>query len=595
MRFANSFALPEFSLDKTMKRVFSGLNLEYAASKDVWSIGFYIYCGTIAQVFSIFTHVGGPTKQLLLVEVLRLMFTCVNTVATLSFSRLFFAKPRTVAAGLTANLLANAVVGSLDNLAFGFMLGGLNLYNMVPIEQRFVSAFIMGPVLFMTFVSGFQGSQLRKGLQSKIAALRQELEYLAEYSGQLVQADLDEISTKVRKRLTPKISYVRSVMVEPNSSEEAVSLLRFMNQADVRPAGQEVSILPQKPATLADVPLTSDRVRINARYSLPASLSPVLTVLLSLIQYAVLILAARLSFSFASLQVLLVAGCAIKVIQLVSDKNSVDGLAKIIAKLFFILLPVLAGSLLMLLYSGMHSHYTLMATLGSLVAATLIASVLSLTAQFNQQLTAELLNEQERLRVSVSKIRQGQWFGRRRVVSQVNGDVQSAVVAAIARLTKPSDADQLELARRDLDRALDALRDLPELSEDFESDLELLKRMWEGVCQIEFTISKEAKDLIRTGLANAFVINAMLTEGVVNAVRNGGATFAAISISITLPGILKVELRDNGITRQAASRGATARELLALTTKFSARREGDFTVSTAEIPLTDNLQTDEDH
>jgi hypothetical protein len=595
MRFANSFALPEFSLDKTMKRVFSGLNLEYAASKDVWSIGFYIYCGTIAQVFSIFTHVGGPTKQLLLVEVLRLMFTCVNTVATLSFSRLFFAKPRTVAVGLTANLLVNALVGSLDNTAFGFMLGRLQLYNMVPIEQRFVSAFIMGPVLFMTFVSGFQGSQLRKGLQSKIAALRQELEYLAEYSGQLVQADLDEISTKVRKRLTPKISYVRNVMVEPNSSEDAVSLLNFMNQTDVRPAGQEVSILPQMPATLADVHIQVEKVRISAKYSLAESLSPILIALLSLIQYAVLILAARLNFSFASLLVFLLAAVELKVIQLVSDKNSEDRIAKILAKIFFILLLVLAGSSLILLYSGMHSPYTLMATLGSLVAATLIASVLSLTAQFNQQLTAELLNEQERLRASVSKVRQGQWFGRRRVVSQVHGNVQGAVVAAIARLSRHSDADQLDLARRDLDRAMDALRELPELSGDFETDLEMLESTWAGVCQIDFTISRDATDLISKRSANASVVHALVTEAVINAVRNGGATLTKISISSSQPGCLSLEIRDNGQIHQPVAIGSSARELLALTTKFSAKREGDFTVSTAEIPLADSLPADEEH
>ena len=594
MRFASSFALPGFSLDNTMKRVFSGLNLEYAASKDVWSMGFYIYCGTIAQVFSIFTHVGGPTKQLLLVEVLRLMLTCVNTVATLSFSRLFFAKPRTVAAGLTANLLANAVVGSLDNLAFGFMLGGLNLYNMVPIEQRTLISLVLGPVLFMTFVSGFQGSQLRKGLKSKIAALRQELEYLAEYSGQLVQADLDEISTRVRKRLNPKISYVRSVMVEPNSSEDAVSLLRFMNQADVRPAGQEVSILPQKPATLADVPLMSDRVRIKAKYSLPASLSPVLIVVLSLIQYAVLILAARLSFSFTSFQVLLVAGCAIKVIQLVSDKNSVDGLAKIVSKLFFILLLVTTGAWMILVYSGMHSPYSLMATLASFVAATITGSVISSTGQFNKQLTAELLQEKARLRASLARVRQSQWLGRRRVVAQVHGDVQGAVVAAITRLSRQADPEQLELALRDLDRAMDALRDLPELSGDFDTDLAVLKRTWEGVCQIEFNVSKEAKDLIGTGQANSFVINAMVTEAMVNAVRNGGATLTKISISSSQPGCLSLEIRDNGQIHLPVDIGSSARELLALTTKFSARREGDFTVSAAEIPLTDNLQAHEE-
>jgi hypothetical protein len=384
-------------------------------------------------------------------------------------------------------------------------------------------------------------------------------------------------------------------MVEPNSSEEAVSLLRFMNQADVRPAGQEVSILPQKPATLADVPLMSDRVRITAKYSLSASLSPVLIMLLSLIQYAVLILAARLSFSFTSFQVLLVAGCAIKVIQLVSDKNSVDGLSKIIAKLFFILLLVTTGAWLILLYSGMRSPYTLMATLASLIAATITGSVISLTGQFNQQLTAELLQEKARLRASVSRVRQRQWLGRRRVVSQVHGDVQGAVVAAITRLSRQSDPEQLELARRDLDRAMDALRDLPELSGDFDTDLALFKRTWEGVCQIEFHISKEAKDLIGTGRANSFVINAMLTEAVVNAVRNGGATLTMISISSSQPGCLSLEIRDNGQIHQPVAISSSARELLALTTKFSARREGDFTVSTAEIPLADSLQADEEH
>jgi hypothetical protein len=314
--------------------------------------------------------------------------------------------------------------------------------------------------------------------------------------------------------------------------------------------------------------------------------------LLSLIQYAVLILAARLSFSLVSFLVFGTAAFVIKLIQLASDRNSADGLAKTISKIFFMLLLITAGSWLILLYSGMHSPYTLMATLGSLATATFISSVIFLTAQFNQQLTAELQKEKARLRASLSRVRQRQWFSRRRVVSQVHGDVQGAVVAAITRLSRQSDPKQLELARTDLDRAMEALRDLPELSGDFETELASLKRSWEGVCQIDFSLSKAARDLIGLANTNAFVVNAMVTEAVVNAVRNGSATVVQISVSCLRPGTLSLEIRDNGQIRQPVAIAGGARELLALTTKFSAQREGDFTVATAEIPLTDILPAD---
>lgn len=569
-------------------------NLEFASSKDVWGLGFYIYCGLIAQVFSLFTHVGGPPSQILLVEAIRFMLSCANTVATLSLSRLFFASNRSIVSGLAFNLLANSLVGFLDNTAYGFLLGQLNLYNIIPIEQRAYSALILGPILFLVYVSGFQGNRQRRKLNSRISALRRELAYLTNYSNQLVDDDLNLLTEKVRDRLTPKVDYVKSTLQSASSANDTLSLLRFMNEADIRPTAAEVSDSPARSLEREQQADPLETISIDAKFSFAASFKPLLTLFLATVQYLILILAARLPISWASLASFVVIATVIKVVQLIASGSQQEMLARTVAKISFFIIVISFGAWIVGLYFGNTDAYNSVATIAAIDMGILIVAGTSLVSQYNQQLTRELKLATRSLKVAVVKIRQQQWLSRRRVASQVQLDVQGAVANAISRLAQLESSDEtlVELARKDLDLALDALRTVPELSFLIRDQLEELRLAWSGVCEIEIKMTEAVQLIIDGDKSNALIVNAVVNEAVVNAVRLGRASWIGVTLIAPNAGFLEMEVRDNGHLGTSVVMGDAAREILSLTTKSTLSKVGPLTVGTAEIPISDSRRTE---
>jgi signal transduction histidine kinase len=169
-------------------------------------------------------------------------------------------------------------------------------------------------------------------------------------------------------------------------------------------------------------------------------------------------------------------------------------------------------------------------------------------------------------------------------------DVQGAVANAISRLAQLESSDELqvELARKDLDQALDALRTVPELTFLIREQLEELRLAWAAVCQIEVTMSDLVQQIIDSEKSNALIVNAVVNEAVVNAVRKGRASWIGVTLVSPNVGFLEIEVRDNGHLGTSVVVGDAAKEILALTTKSTLGKVGKLTVGTAEIPISDS-------
>jgi signal transduction histidine kinase len=307
-----------------------------------------------------------------------------------------------------------------------------------------------------------------------------------------------------------------------------------------------------------------------------------------------LILAARLPISWASLASFLVIATVLKVLQLVTAGSIQEKLSRTIAKISLLLVLISFGAWVVGIYFGNTDAYNMVATISAMDLSIVIVAGTALVSQFNKQLTRELRQVSTSLNVAVVKLRQQQWLSRRRIASQVQLDVQGAVVTAIQRLTQLESSDEslVELARKDLDLALEALRTVPELSFLIRDQLEELRLAWSGVCEIEIKMSEAVQLIIDGDKSNALIVNAVVNEAVVNAVRQGRASWIGVTLIAPNVGFLEMEVRDNGHLGSAVVVGDAAREILALTTKSTLGKVGPLTVGTAEIPITDSRRTE---
>ena len=579
-------ASPALGLGQTVRNAFKKFNWEFASGIGVWNTPFYIYCGIIAQVFSGFTHVGGPSSQLVLVFAIRFTLTCANTLVSFSLTRLFFARPKTVGLGLTFNLVLIGLIGALDNAAYGVLLHSFHVFNLVPIQQRAVSSLILGPILFILFVSGYQGNLYRIELTNKVLGFSQELNFLLQNSGRMVLEEMAELSDQMRARLTPRLDYIQELIAKGNSGD-AVGVLRFINQSDVRPAAREIESSQEFFGETKAGSLRSPKVAISATYKLSEALKPWTVLLLSLVQYLVLTFAARLAPNAGDMAVILVAFVLLLVVKANAKHGPSRDLKRTIAIVCFVLLFCVSVGWILLEVFKTLQVYQFVACLSSLTVSIVITSTLRLISSHNRQLTAELLELKTKIKSSISLLRQEQWIGRRRLVSQIHGEVQGALVAATTRLSlaQSQDDDQVSLALSDLDRAIEALGRVPETNADFGEAAQNLVDAWAGVCDIKLDVRDDARELLGSSPSSSFVVMAMFTEAVVNAVHHGGANKVKLTVTVSKPGTLEVEMRDNGQLKSEVVWGTGIKEMIAMTTKFSFNRQGDETVVKGELPI----------
>jgi signal transduction histidine kinase len=253
------------------------------------------------------------------------------------------------------------------------------------------------------------------------------------------------------------------------------------------------------------------------------------------------------------------------------------------------LILVSAGGLLThWLFQYQESSLTFGFLVACLTSAFVISSMIALYIQRTAHLNTSLLEVESELASVVSSIKQRRWVERSRVVTQLQGQVQGALVAAVNRLSDISDPDRIEKAKNDLDRASLAMYQIDQDPTDLVSAMEAMREAWLGICQIDFDLDQKAVKLCASNPTVTSVTAALITEGVVNAVRHGKATQVQVVIESAKGRTLRLAVLDNGKLKDKKSRGGGVALINELTNSWSLQRRDKKTVLEMFVSHLDN-------
>lgn len=176
----------------------------------------------------------------------------------------------------------------------------------------------------------------------------------------------------------------------------------------------------------------------------------------------------------------------------------------------------------------------------------------------------QLLEEQnQELAIEMALFEQQLWAARRNWSLVIHGTVQASLTAALTRLNAP-DADKktLDAAKKDLDRAVEALSTPPVSKINFAPAMKELIATWQGVCDIEVEVSAELKKIISRDVRLSMCVNEILKEAVSNAVRHGDAQKAWVRVGAPSGGVVELSVANDGLAPMTGGRRGVGSGLL---------------------------------
>lgn len=568
-----------------MKRVLNGFQLDLAATKNFWGIRTFAFVALVNMIFTLAIDCHYGQKQAGLIIAARLLVTCTNICLATILSSLFFRNPRNNAAGLAFNVISFGMLDAFGDGIMGFVLVTLGVRKDFEIYASLTDALYFSPLFFLVTVYvvgiGFRQDQLKL----KVTSLLGQIQYLESSTEKLVSHDRNRLGNHVLSVLGPKIAYAKDLIDKSTSSTEAASVLRFLNQSDVRPLASQISLESVLQVSAADT-VSSEPAKPQKKYSLSKSLNPISFLGLALALIVFLSIFSEQPLEISKVLVLLLnAGVIALARQILKSRAQVKVGAIWATQVAVLALPLVLAVTGATLSGATSNSLTFGYLLATVSASSLVSGALSINSQRNVFFNEELWSLESSLRAYLTRLRQKQWVARRKVISQVHGQVQGSVVAALTRLANSDDPERIEKAKMDLDRAMAAIQETQETSVDITHSLAELKLAWEGVCEIELTLAKPAVDVCNASSTTAFVANALITEGVVNAVRHGNADRIQVSIDLQPRSTFRILIADNGKLAKKLTAGTGSKLITDLSTDWSLTRIDNRTVLAIRFPV----------
>jgi len=222
----------------------------------------------------------------------------------------------------------------------------------------------------------------------------------------------------------------------------------------------------------------------------------------------------------------------------------------------------------------------------------IVIGILALLDSFDYEarMYRKLLEDQnEELSIEVALFEQQLWVARRNWSLIIHGTVQASLTAALTRLNAAeADKATLTLAKKDLDRAIAALSDPPNLVVKFSTAIKEIVSTWQGVCEIDIAIEPKLKKIVTKDSRLSMCVNEILKEAVSNAVRHGNARTAQVSLKLADDGVLDLTVTNDGYAPRIGGRKGVGSNLLdELTVDWSLgfNSATDQTILTARLPF----------
>jgi signal transduction histidine kinase len=467
------------------------------------------------------------------------------------------------------NLAVAAIAGSSRNVSVGVFANLLDLDTVDRWLFRVIGGMVIGIAIFLLW-SIVQGTS--SDYKSSLLRLSQIQIELSETRGEmpeLLQEVNETLQNRTRAAVLPQLEEINRALGQNRSSELAVHQLRETLEKQVRPLMDEIAENTPAPFAQRNIEqLAKTRGELPARFNAYEAL-PILGS--SLAQ----------SMGYGFWLTLLYAGQgAIQSLQAISIYA-----VTLLAARFFVPrkreFPRSAGAAIVLIAAALASSATViyLATLslpliefvaiaGLSVFGGILSPILFALNAARQRKRAEI---EAKISIDLLEIAkqnsffaQRVWVFRRRWLLVLHGTVQSALTAAVNRLSKAKEVDEftIQMVNQDLLRATSAIESDQATSVNLEENLKELQDVWSGICSVELKLSERAKRALTRNSDTAFCVNEIAKEAISNAVRHGSAKSAVIDIDRLEDDLLRVEITNNGIPLRSQEKPGIGSEML---------------------------------
>ena len=491
------------------------------------------------------------------------------------------------------NLTVAAIAGASRNVSVGVFANVLDIDTMERWLFRAIGGMVIGVAIFLLWSivqgtsSDYKSSLLRlSSIQSELAETREEMP-------ELLQEVNENLQNRTRTAVLPQLEAINRALGQSRSSELAVRQLRETLENQVRPLMDEISA-----NTPAPFPQRNIERLAKARVELPAKFN---------VYEALPILGSSLaqSMGYGFWLTLLYGGAgAIQSLQAII----IFALTLFIARFFVPRdreYPRLAGATLVIVIAAIASSSTVLylATLslpmiefvaiaGLSVFGGILAPILNALNAARQKRRAEI---EARISIDLLEIAkqnsffaQRVWVFRRRWLLVLHGTVQSALTAAVNRLSNAKEVDEftVQMVNQDLLRATSAIDSNQSNSLNLEESFKELHDVWSGICSVNVKISERAKRALTRNSDTTFCVNEIAKEAVSNAVRHGSAKSALIEIDRLEDDLLQVEITNDGIPLRSQEKPGIGSEMLdEICLNWALENSGKKVRLTANLPV----------
>lgn len=450
-------------------------------------------------------------------------------------------------------LIFAGFVNSSRNLLVAFLALEFGLEESINWGQRAVTGFIAGMVFYLIFVS-VSGSRIQHDITMlRLKNLQQFLIRNRAEAAELLEAEEQKLLDQTQQALLPRINKITQMLKSNQARSESIQELRALVQDQVRPLSEQ---LREGSAKLSSALAPAEVANIKPQFFtdqflLRRAIRPVaLLVMTALSQYLV----CQIMFSPQVAQqnlLLLAAGFVLYLaVGLLIPKH------KMVSRRFGITVLALLFSLL-----GLPMFLFNLPRLTDLPNTLMFATVIAFPIIFGmalgnsavldearQEAEKHLLRDNESLSREAALFEQKLWIAKRSWSFVVHGTVQSALTAAITRLSATEELEpyQIELVLQDIKRAQDALLKTPEVLVEMNTALNAVVSTWKGICQVSWQIGERANRVLNRDNAVRICVNEIVKEAISNAVRHGDATKASVEINRSNDEVMEILVRNNG-------------------------------------------------
>lgn len=496
--------------------------------------------------------------------------------------------------GLVSFIVAG-FIGSIKNLAVGFMAFELGLIADPQWAFRWLGGFIIGTALFSLFSISIGARVEHTIIMAELNRVQAWLIGLRKDSAEKLADARELLATQTRQALLPKLQSLQLLFDSTGASSDTIESLRKVIGKHVRPLSEELN---QRAQALAFTPAAKlMRPREVKFFQREVQLKGLIRIgsIFAILPIANLSMGYLLLSAPECLDVFyftVVGVFAIWVAKLLIPKAiriSRGKAAAILAGLSVV------ASVPAYLATAQYATDMVVMLLAGVVVINFVVTTLAFAwpaglDEDRVEARSRLDRVNQDLRLELSLFDQQLWLARRQWQFVVHGTVQSALTAALTRLqgSQSEDHATMQMVRNDLSRAEQALLRPPAHVIDLPESLSELQAVWRGIVGIKINITERAERALKVNNDACICLNEIIKEAVSNAVRHGQAKNVTVEVDRESEQSLSIKVANDGLPiKQRPAAGLGSQLIKELTTSWSlgSSKASGLTVLAASLPL----------